>query len=197
MACDPSWKTDNGFRSNHMAEVQRRILVKRPTFSTKVSPHIDSKVKWLKTKFHAINDMLKYSGCQWNDVDKKIACERDWYLKYCENHKEVNGLWDFPFPYFHQLELVSGRDRATGTVVEGFKDAVHNMENEQNGESGGDNEGFNAIFETMANADANAMTDDNNRKKAKSKQLKDALDELTKLNIPSGDVLYETEIFCC
>ncbi|GKA65913.1 Myb/SANT-like domain-containing protein [Tanacetum coccineum] len=267
MACDPSWKTENGFRSNYMAEVQRRILVKRPTFSKKVSPHIESKVKWLKTKFHVISDMLKYSGCQWNDVDKKIACERDWYLKYCENHKEANGLWDFPFPYFNQLELVYGRDRATGTVVEGFKDAIHNMENEQNGESGGDNiggshislsddeevdvqymsqttqttsnftngtnmakkqkvtsngkqaakkrktrdmesqleginhsfqmfvQGFNANFGTMANVVANAMTDDNNRKKAKSEQLKDALDELTKLNIPSGDVLHAAEIF--
>ena len=81
MACDPSWKTDNGFRSNYMVEVQRRILVKRPTFLKKVSPHIESKVKWLKTKFHVINDMLKYSGCQWNDIDKKIACERDWYVK--------------------------------------------------------------------------------------------------------------------
>ncbi|GKD58539.1 hypothetical protein Tco_1296048 [Tanacetum coccineum] len=197
MACDPSWKTDNGFRSNYMAEVQRRILVKRPTFSKKVSPHIESKVKWLKTKFHVINDMLKYSGCQLNDVDKKIACERDWYLKYCENHKEANGLWEFPSSYLFNVTwfIWKRRDRATGTVVEGFKDAVHNMENEQNGESGGDNEGFNAIFETMANADANAMTDDNNRKKAKSEQLKDALDELTKLNIPSGDVLHETEIF--
>ncbi|PWA40378.1 myb/SANT-like domain-containing protein [Artemisia annua] len=261
MACDPSWKTDNGFRSNYMAEVQRRILVKRPTFLKKVSPHIESKVKWLKTKFHVINGMIKYSGCQWNDVDKKIACERDWYLKYCENHKEANGLWDFPFLYFN---LVYGKDRATGTVVEGFKDAIHNMENEQNGESGGDNvggfhislsddeendvqymsqttsnftngtnmakkqkaaskgnkatkkrktrdiqsqleginhsfqmfvQGFNANFGTMANAVANAMTDDNNRKKAKSEQLKDVLDELTKLDISSSDVLHAAEIF--
>ncbi|GKD46662.1 hypothetical protein Tco_1271307 [Tanacetum coccineum] len=195
IACDPSWKTDTGFRSNYMTEVQRMILVKRPTFSKKVSPHIKSKVKWLKTKFHVINDMLKYSGCKLNDVDKKIACERDWYLKYCENHKEANGLWDFPFPYFYQLELVYGKDKATGTVVEGFKDAIHNMENEQNGESGGDNEGFNANFGTMANVVANAMTDDNNRKKAKTEQLKDVLDELTKLNIPSGDVLHAAEIF--
>nr|GFC13830.1 myb/SANT-like domain-containing protein [Tanacetum cinerariifolium] len=48
------------------------------------------------------------------------------------NHKDANGLWDFPFPYFNQLELVYRRDRATGTVFEGFKDAIHNMENEQN-----------------------------------------------------------------
>ena len=92
MACDPTWKTDTGFRSNYMAEVHIRILVKRPTFSKKVSPHIESKVKWLKTKFHVINDMLKYSGCQWNDVDKKIACERDWYVKYCEVNLYKNKL---------------------------------------------------------------------------------------------------------
>nr|GEW07601.1 hypothetical protein [Tanacetum cinerariifolium] len=52
------------------------------------------------------------SGCQWNDVNNKIACERDWYVNYCE---------DFPFPYFKQLELVYRRDRATGAVVEDLK----------------------------------------------------------------------------
>ncbi|GKE28235.1 hypothetical protein Tco_1443619 [Tanacetum coccineum] len=56
-------------------------------------------------------------------------------------------------------------------------------------------QGFDANFRTMANVVANAMTDDNNRKKAKSEQLKDVLDELTKLNIPSGDVLPAAEIF--
>nr|GEY92098.1 hypothetical protein [Tanacetum cinerariifolium] len=131
---------------------------------------------------------------------KKISCERDWYLKYCENHKEANGLWDFPFPYFNQLELVYERDRATGTVVEGFKDAIHNMENEQNGESRGDNIGGSHIslsddeevdVQTMASVVANAMTDDNNLKKAKSKQLKDALDELTKLNIRMTAVVFQ------
>ncbi|GJZ23247.1 hypothetical protein Tco_0560706, partial [Tanacetum coccineum] len=191
MACDPSWKTDNGFRSNYMSELHRRILVKRPTFSKKVSPRIESKVKWLKTKFHVINDMLKYSGCQWNDVDNKITCERDWYFNYCEVKLLI-------------IELI---DRAIGAVVEGFKDAIQNMENEQNGESGGDNVGgfhfslsddeerFNANFGTMENDVANAMTDDNNRKKAKSEQLKDVLVELTKLDISSGNVLHAAEIF--
>ncbi|GJR03184.1 Myb/SANT-like domain-containing protein [Tanacetum coccineum] len=56
-------------------------------------------------------------------------------------------------------------------------------------------QGFNANFGTMANALANAIKNDNNRKKAKSEQLKDVLDELTKLNIPSGDVLHAAETF--
>ncbi|GJR15563.1 hypothetical protein Tco_0798215 [Tanacetum coccineum] len=148
MMCDPSWKTDNNFRSNYMSQVM-----------------------WLKTKFIVISDMLKYSECQWNDADNTMACERD-----C-------------------------------AVVEGFKDAFHNMENEQNGKSGGDNvcrfyfslsydeERFNANFGTMANVVVDAMTDDNNNKKAKSKQLKDLINELMKPNILSGNVLYAAEIF--
>ena len=83
IACDPAWKTSGGFRSNYLTEVYKRILSKMPNFSKQISPHIESKVKWLKTKFHVINDMLKQSGCQWDDVEKKIACERDWYESYC------------------------------------------------------------------------------------------------------------------
>nr|GEU31477.1 myb/SANT-like domain-containing protein [Tanacetum cinerariifolium] len=195
MACDPSWKTDTGFRSNYMCEVHRRILVKRPKFSKIVSPHIESKVKWLKSKFHAINDMLKQSGCSWNDIDKKIACEREWYLSYCKNHKDAQGLWDFEFPYFNQLELVYGRDRATSLVAEGYGDAIHNLEVEQNLESRGENIGFNTNFGKMANDVANFMTDANMREKAASEKLKDVLDELVKLDIPSGDVLQAGEIF--
>ncbi|GJU91593.1 hypothetical protein Tco_1304016 [Tanacetum coccineum] len=113
MACDPSWKTDGGFRSNYLCEVHRRILIKMPTFSKLVSPHIESKVKWLNSKFHVINDMLKYSGCQWNDVEKKVACEKDWYDGYYKTHKEGKAMLDFKFPFFNELELVYGKDRAT------------------------------------------------------------------------------------
>ncbi|GKF28183.1 hypothetical protein Tco_0094525, partial [Tanacetum coccineum] len=69
---------------------------------------------------------------------KKIVCEREVYDSYCKNHKEAKGLWDVQFPYFNQLELVYGKDRATGATVEGYGDAIHNMETEQNVEIGGD-----------------------------------------------------------
>lgn len=82
IACDPAWKTDSGFRSNYMAEVHKRILIKIPTFTKQVTPHLESKIKWLKTKFHVINDMLRESGCQWNEMEQKIACERQWFDSY-------------------------------------------------------------------------------------------------------------------
>ncbi|GJY88649.1 hypothetical protein Tco_0503277 [Tanacetum coccineum] len=81
---------------------------------------------------------------QSNDVEKKVACERDSYDNYCKNHKETSGMWDFKFPYLNQLELVYGRDRATGGVVEGFREAIRNMESQQNVESRGENLGCNA-----------------------------------------------------
>ncbi|PWA81737.1 myb/SANT-like domain-containing protein [Artemisia annua] len=141
MACDPSWKTTGSFRSNYLCEVHRRILIKMPTFSKLVSPHIESKVKWLKAKFHVINEMLKYNGCQWNDVEKKVVCEREWYIDYSKTHKEAKGMWDFKFPFFNELALVYGKDRAIGGVVEGFGDAIHNMEAERNDETRGENVG--------------------------------------------------------
>ncbi|GKB01445.1 Myb/SANT-like domain-containing protein [Tanacetum coccineum] len=140
MSCDPLWKNDGGFRSNYMGELHRRIPIRSPNFSKQVSPHIESKVKWLKTKFHIINDLLKLSGFEWNDVDK-IACKKEAYDNYCNNHKEAKGLWDVQFPYFNQLKLVYGRDRATGAAVEGYGDAIHNMETDQNVETGGDHLG--------------------------------------------------------
>ncbi|PWA43190.1 myb/SANT-like domain-containing protein [Artemisia annua] len=56
-------------------------------------------------------------------------------------------------------------------------------------------QGFNTNFGMMAKAVAHSMTDDNMRKKAKSEKLKDVLDALDKLDIPSGDVLRAGEIF--
>ncbi|KAG6514912.1 hypothetical protein ZIOFF_025287 [Zingiber officinale] len=141
MACDPSWKTDGGFKSNYMTEVHKRMLSKIPTFTKQVTPHLESKIKWLKTRFHIINDMCRQSGCQWNDAEKKIACEKQWFDSYCQTHKEAKGMWDFKFPYLNQLELVYGRDRAIGAIVQGYVDAIYNLEVDQNDESGGENLG--------------------------------------------------------
>ena len=50
-------------------------------------------------------------------------------------------MWDFKFPFFNDLKLVYGRGRATGGVVEGFGDAIHNMEADKNVETKGENVG--------------------------------------------------------
>lgn len=84
LATDPFWKTDTGFKANYMVELQKRITASLPSFDKQVHPHLESKVKWLKSKYHAITEMCKESGCQWNDIEKKIQCERQWYEDWCK-----------------------------------------------------------------------------------------------------------------
>ncbi|PWA82246.1 myb/SANT-like domain-containing protein [Artemisia annua] len=224
MACDQLWKTDGDFRSNYLCEVHKRILIKMPTFSKQVPPHIKSKVKWLKAKYHVISDMLKHSGCQWNDVENNIACERDWYDGYCA----AKGMWDLKFPFFNQHELLYGKDRAIGGVVEGFGYAIRKMENERNVEIGGENIGEYIVslcddeggdVQTIPTAPKISNARNLAGKKNKiylmetrverkgrhhrhkmsghfaSKKFKDVLAELAKLKIPIMDVLDTANIF--
>lgn len=131
MASDPLWKTDGGFKNGYMTELRKMIQKKIPDFSKQVDPHIDSKLKWLKSKYHAICEMLKESGCKWDDTEKMIRCEREWYDSWIKRHKDAKGLWNMKFPYLDDLEIVYGKDRAIGAAVEDFEDAINSLEAEE------------------------------------------------------------------
>ncbi|KAL3532967.1 hypothetical protein ACH5RR_006488 [Cinchona calisaya] len=119
MACDPLWKTDGGFKNGYMVELHKMVAHKIPDFTKQVDLHIDSKLKWLKSRYHAITEMVKQSGCEWDNVEKIIKCERQWYDSWAK------------FPYLDELELVYGKDRANGEAVEDYEDAVNNLEVEE------------------------------------------------------------------
>ncbi|CDP16022.1 unnamed protein product [Coffea canephora] len=104
--------------------------------------------------FHAIVEMCKESGCSWNDAEKKISYEKQWYDDWCKTHKDAKGLWDVKFPYLGDLEIVYGRDRATGNVAEDFTQTVQDMEAVQNLEEG--DEGLDA----MSNSDNDKVEED-------------------------------------
>ncbi|XP_071727111.1 uncharacterized protein [Rutidosis leptorrhynchoides] len=113
LASDPLWKVDGGFKNNYMVEVRKGMIKKIPSFDKEVNPHIDSRIKYLKNKYNPISEMLLQSGCQWDDVEHKINCEKQWYEDWCKNHNNSAGLWNFRFPYLKKLDMVWGRDRAT------------------------------------------------------------------------------------
>ncbi|KAG6498590.1 hypothetical protein ZIOFF_038310 [Zingiber officinale] len=128
MITNPLWKTDGGFKNNYMNEIKRLMVQKLPQLTIEVK-HIDSRIKFLKGRYHSINEMCKQSGCSWNDVEKKIACEFTWYIEWSKTHKDAKGLYNVSFPYFTDLDIVYGKDRATGDVAEDPLDAAQNLEN--------------------------------------------------------------------
>ncbi|KAL3533006.1 hypothetical protein ACH5RR_006527 [Cinchona calisaya] len=46
-------------------------------------------------------------------------------------HKEARDLWNMKFSYLDELQLVYGKDRANGEVVEDYEDVVNNLEAEK------------------------------------------------------------------
>ncbi|KAG6487234.1 hypothetical protein ZIOFF_055819 [Zingiber officinale] len=69
------------------------------------------------------------SGCTWNDVEKKIACEETWYLEWIKVRVLVIIFSIISFPYFSELEMVYGKDRATGLVAEDPMMTTQNITN--------------------------------------------------------------------
>lgn len=132
LACDPLWKVDGGFKNNYMVEVCKRMLQKIPHFDKDVIPHIDSRIKYLRNKYNPIYEMLMQSGCQWDDVENKINCEKQWYDDWCKNHKNALGLWNMKFPYLRKLDLVWGKDRATGLKAEDISQACEDVKEKNN-----------------------------------------------------------------
>nr|GMD70811.1 myb/SANT-like domain-containing protein [Ipomoea batatas] len=72
--------------------------------------------------------MCNQSGCKWDDAEKKIKCERQWYLSWIQTHKKTKGVWDLRFPYLEVLETIYAKDRATGRGALGFEEAIGQME---------------------------------------------------------------------
>nr|GEW66612.1 hypothetical protein [Tanacetum cinerariifolium] len=118
---------------------------------TRSRGHGKNKCLWEESEIELLIEVLQDMGSDpsW----KTDGCFKSNYLR----HKEAKGLWDVPFPYFNQLELVYGRDRATGVVAEGFKDAIHNLEEEQNGEIEGENLGESNFYLSDDEGDVQSM----------------------------------------
>ncbi|KAG6475454.1 hypothetical protein ZIOFF_064674 [Zingiber officinale] len=68
-------------------------------------------------------------------------------------------------------------DRAIGAIVQGYVDAIYNLEDDQNDESGREN------------------LEENLREKMASERMKDVIAELMNLSLPSGDVFKAANIF--
>ncbi|XP_020086564.1 uncharacterized protein LOC109708977 isoform X2 [Ananas comosus] len=127
------WRADNGtFRNGYLQQLER-YHEKIPDCELKGVPHIESRFKLWKRQYNAIFEMLgpSASGFGWSDKNKCVECDKNVYDNWVKSHPNAVGLRGKSFPYFEELSIVFGKDRATGIAAESPADAVANIEGEE------------------------------------------------------------------
>ncbi|KAJ4828549.1 hypothetical protein Tsubulata_003635 [Turnera subulata] len=81
--------------------------------------HVRNKMKRLKEKFNACNEMSNFSDFAWNDVKKCVECDsREVIAAYTKRNPNKTYKCGTPFPLFNRLAYVFGVDRANGALGE-------------------------------------------------------------------------------
>ncbi|CAL5382364.1 unnamed protein product [Camellia sinensis] len=126
------WKADNGqFRAGFYSELEKLIILAFPGTDLRVSPHIESKIKFWRRQYNLITDMLRLSGFGWDDTDKMILVDSEQvWQNYVKKEPDAKGMHNVPFPYYEDWLILFGKDRATGALAESPADMVAALEKE-------------------------------------------------------------------
>ncbi|KAL2934373.1 Poly(A) RNA polymerase GLD2 [Bienertia sinuspersici] len=104
---DRKWKLENGFKNGYISKLEELIKSMSPNYGLKVTPHIDSRMKYLSEKYSAMAEMLSISGFGW-DAEKKML-----------QVKKV---------VFDQWVKIYAKDKAIGDASESFVGAIEDMD---------------------------------------------------------------------
>ncbi|KAL5655583.1 hypothetical protein ACJX0J_034902, partial [Zea mays] len=130
VSLDPRWRSDGSFKNGYTSVLEARLAEKLPDSRISATPHIDSRLRYFKTKYSALEQMLNKSGFTWDPTKKMIQCEKQQYETHCKNNPDAKGLYGVSFPYYDELSMVYSKDMAIGEGAEDMTDVVQNLEEE-------------------------------------------------------------------
>ncbi|CAN0899820.1 hypothetical protein LINGRAHAP2_LOCUS20492 [Linum grandiflorum] len=86
-----------------------------------------SRVKTLKQKFLAVQELRGLSGEGWDETLKMVILDDHVFAEYVQNHKHCAKLNKVSFPCYDGLEFVYGKARATGAGAVGLDELREKM----------------------------------------------------------------------
>ncbi|PON87613.1 Myb/SANT-like domain containing protein [Trema orientale] len=180
------FKAEGNFKPGHLKELENKLRDRMPRCDLQAKPHIESRMKTLKTHFQVVHEMLTgpyCSGFGWDSERKVITAEKPVWDAYLESHKEATPYKTKAFPFYDDLCMVFGKDRATGRNAETPADVVDKLDNHE--EVDLDEDDFNSTNNMMGNEEVQSMSCSEAPKVAQSQS--DGSSKKKRKNANNGD----------
>ncbi|KAK6137558.1 hypothetical protein DH2020_028700 [Rehmannia glutinosa] len=129
-----NYKAENGFKPGYLNYVEEKMQASLPNSGLKAKPHIESRIKTLKRDFHIVYDMLNgpnTSGFGMDPIKKCITAEKTVWDSYLQSHPTHATWQNKSFPFYDDLVIIFGKDRATGINAEGPTDMMEEIQREE------------------------------------------------------------------
>jgi len=195
VSLDPRWRSDGSFKNGYTSVLEARLAEKLPDSRISATPHIDSRLRYFKTKYSALEQMLNKSGFTWDPTKKMIQCEKQQYETHCKNNPDAKGLYGVSFPYYDELSMVYSKDMATGEGAEDMTDAVQNLEEELvrvNANDEEDGEHMTSVETPRRSVDSTSSSSKKRKKEWKGMKTSSSDPLLDVFNEVSGDLKVAT-----
>jgi hypothetical protein len=81
---DLRWRSDGSFKNGYTSVLEARLVEKLPNARISAALHIESRLRYFKTKYSALEQMLNKSGFTWDPTKKMLQCEKQQYETHCK-----------------------------------------------------------------------------------------------------------------
>ncbi|KAK0585181.1 hypothetical protein LWI29_024345 [Acer saccharum] len=91
------FKAEGSFKPGHLKELEKKLHEKLPRYDLLAKPHIESRMKTLKTHFHIVHDMLTGSNCSgfgWDIEKKTVTAEKPVWDAYIQKQRKTKRYGD-------------------------------------------------------------------------------------------------------
>ncbi|KAK1431778.1 hypothetical protein QVD17_08418 [Tagetes erecta] len=129
-----NYKSDNGFKPGFYNAVEQQLGKTLSKAGIKAKPHIESRIKTMKSDWSAVHDMLAWnntSGFGWDYNNDMHDAPQPVWQAYIQVHKNAAKWRGKKFPHYWDLCNVFGKDRANGREAQTAADILSDINREE------------------------------------------------------------------
>ncbi|KAD3336229.1 hypothetical protein E3N88_31748 [Mikania micrantha] len=165
-----NYKSDNGFKPGFFNAVEQQLAISLPNAGIKAKPHIESRIKTMKSDWSAVHDMLSWnntSGFGWDYNNDMLDAPQPVWQAYIQVHKNAAKWRGKKCPHYWDLCIVFGKDRANGRDAQTAADILSDIVREEQ-EAIGDGLDYIDVDQSLNNTSREESSTQRKRKRRNS-----------------------------